>query len=45
MRDAVDVGIAALDRGAFREFSEARSFERHLNGIADEVLDSRALLP
>lgn len=43
--DAVDTGIAALDRGAFREFSEARSFERYLNGIADEVLDSRALLP
>jgi antitoxin ParD1/3/4 len=42
LRDAADVGIAALDRGAFREFSEARSFEAYLNGIADELLGSGA---
>src|SRR6266566_15291 len=43
LRDAADAGIAALDRGAFREFSEARSFENYLNGIADEALSGRAL--
>jgi antitoxin ParD1/3/4 len=43
LRDAADVGTAALDRGAFREFSKARSFETYLNGIADEVLGSGAL--
>ena len=42
LRDAADVGQAALERGAFREFSEARSFETYLNGIADEVLGSGA---
>lgn len=43
LRDAAEVGIAALDRGAFKEFSEARSFETYLNGIADEVLGRGAL--
>jgi antitoxin ParD1/3/4 len=43
LRDAAGVGMAALDRGAFREFSEARSFEIYLNGIADEVLGSGAI--
>jgi antitoxin ParD1/3/4 len=43
LRDAANVGIAALDRGAFRQFSKAKSFERYLNGIADEALGSGAL--
>jgi antitoxin ParD1/3/4 len=43
LRDAANVGIAALDFGAFREFSEARSFEQYLNRIADEGLGSGAL--
>ena len=42
-RDAANVGVAALDRRAFREFSEARSFEKHLNGITDDVLGRGAL--
>ena len=42
LRDAVDVGIAALDRGSFKEFSEANSFETYLNVIADEVPGSGA---
>ncbi len=42
LRDAANLGIAALDRGAFKEFSEAKSFDTYLNGIADEVLGSGA---
>ena len=42
LRNAADVGIAALDRGAFKEFSEAKSFETYLNGITDELLGSGA---
>jgi antitoxin ParD1/3/4 len=43
LRDAANAGIAALERGAFREFSEARSFETYLNGIADDALGSGVL--
>ena len=43
LRNAAEVGINALDRGGFREFSAGRSFETFLNGISDEVLGSRAL--
>ena len=42
LRDAADAGIAAIDRGAFKEFSEAKSFDTYLNGIADELLGSGA---
>jgi antitoxin ParD1/3/4 len=42
LRDAANIGIVALDRGAFREFSEPRSFEKYLNRIADEVLGGGA---
>ena len=43
LRGAAEIGKAALDRGAFREFSEARSFEKYLSGIADETLGGGAL--
>jgi antitoxin ParD1/3/4 len=42
LRSAVDVGTAALGRGAFKEFSEANSFETYLNGVADDVRSNRA---
>ena len=42
LRDAAGAGIAAIDRGAFKEFSEAKSFDTYLNGIADELLGSGA---
>ncbi len=42
LRDAADLGIAALDRGAFKDFSKARSFETYLNGITYEQLGSGA---
>jgi antitoxin ParD1/3/4 len=42
LRNAADVGIAALDRGAFKDFSEAKSFETYLNGITDELRGSGA---
>jgi antitoxin ParD1/3/4 len=42
LRTAADVGIAALGRGAFKEFSEATSFEKYLNGIAADVRTNRA---
>jgi antitoxin ParD1/3/4 len=43
LRSAAELGMAALDRGALTEFSEATSFERYLTGIADDVLGSGAL--
>jgi antitoxin ParD1/3/4 len=43
LRNAAELGTAALDRGAYTEFSEARSFEKYLNGIADDALGGGAL--
>jgi len=40
--DAANVGIAAVDRRAFKEFSDARSFETYLNEITIEMLGSGA---
>jgi antitoxin ParD1/3/4 len=35
---AVDLGLAALDRGAFKEFATASSMVAHLNDLADRQL-------
>ena len=34
LRAAAEIGIAALERGAFREFADSAALEEHLNGIA-----------
>ena len=41
LRAAADVGIADLERGDFKEFTNLASLVRYLNGLADEVLPSR----
>jgi len=35
LRAAVDLGLAALDRGAFKEFADASAMVAHLNDLAD----------
>ena len=38
LRSAADLGIAALDRGASKQFADASSLVAHLNKIADDTL-------
>jgi antitoxin ParD1/3/4 len=38
LRVAAGAGVAALERGDFREFTDTRSFKSYLDGLADEVL-------
>jgi antitoxin ParD1/3/4 len=38
IRAAVDLGLAALDRGAFKEFADASAAIAHLNDLADQQL-------
>jgi hypothetical protein len=35
LRAAVDLGLAALDRGAFKEFADASAMVAHLNDLAN----------
>ena len=37
LRSAADLGVAALDRGAFKQFADASSLITHLNAVADAV--------
>ena len=37
LRAAAQQGIAALDRGAFKEFADASALVAHLNGLASQV--------
>jgi antitoxin ParD1/3/4 len=37
LRSAAEVGISALERGAYREFSDAATLEQYLNEIADQA--------
>jgi antitoxin ParD1/3/4 len=39
LRAAAEVGIAALERGAFREFVDSAALEEYLNGIAGRAPD------
>lgn len=39
LREAADLGIADLERGAFKEFSDPEALSAYLNGIADRVID------
>ena len=38
LRAAAKEGIAALDRGAFKEFADASALVAHLNGLASRVV-------
>jgi antitoxin ParD1/3/4 len=38
LRTAAGAGVAAVERGDFKEFSDTRSLKRYLHGLADEVL-------
>lgn len=38
LRDAVQVGIDAIERGEFMEFESMEDLERHLNAIADKAI-------
>ena len=37
LRTAAEVGMTALERGAFREFSDSATLEQYLNEIADRA--------
>lgn len=41
LRAAVDIGIAAMERGEYMEFDSMDDLERHLNAVAEEAI-SRA---
>jgi antitoxin ParD1/3/4 len=38
LRAAAQLGISALDRGEFKEFTDASDLVTHLNKLADDVL-------
>ena len=38
LRAAAQLGISALDRGEFKEFTDASGLRAHLNMLADGVL-------
>jgi antitoxin ParD1/3/4 len=40
LRDAAQLGISALDRGAFKEFADASALVAHLDALADNILSS-----
>ena len=40
LRQAAEVGIADLERGAFQEFADAEELTAYLNEVADRVLSN-----
>ena len=38
LRAAAQIGIAALDRGEFKEFKDTSALIAHLNNIADQIV-------
>jgi antitoxin ParD1/3/4 len=42
LRAAAGAGVAAVERGDFKEFSDTTSLMGYLNGLADEVLSRGA---
>jgi hypothetical protein len=42
LRVAAEVGIADLERGPFKEFSDAASFQKYLSGITNDALNACA---
>ena len=41
LRDAAEISIAALERGAFKEFRDSEPLEDYLNGIAEGANTTR----
>ena len=42
LRAAAQLGISALDRGEFKEFTDASALVAHLDELADSVLSGSA---
>ena len=42
LRQAAQIGIAALDRGDFKEFADTDALLVHLNTIADKIVSGHA---
>ena len=42
LRAAAGVGIAALDRGEFKEFRDIEDLQTHLNDLSDKVISRTA---
>jgi len=42
LRNAVDAGIAAFERGDFKEFADAEALRGHLDRIVDKVIADHA---
>jgi antitoxin ParD1/3/4 len=40
LRKAVEIGLAALDRGEFEEFEDAKSLRAYLNEHTDRVIEA-----
>lgn len=38
LQTAADLGIAAIERGAFKQFADASSLSAHLGAVADKTL-------
>lgn len=45
LRAAAAAGVSALERGDFKEFSDARSLTAYLDGLANEVLSREPTRP
>lgn len=42
LREAARAGLAALDRGEFREFEETEDLQSYLNDLSEEVISKSA---
>ena len=42
LRAAARVGVAALDRGKFKEFQDIEELQAHLNELSDKVISEAA---
>ncbi|MDC7789932.1 type II toxin-antitoxin system ParD family antitoxin [Rhodoplanes sp. TEM] len=42
LRDAARVGVAALDRGEFREFERVEDLQAYLNDLSEKVISRTA---
>lgn len=42
LRAAVDIGIAAVERGEFTDFESMDDLERHLNAVAEAAISNAA---
>lgn len=40
LREAARIGVAALDRGEFREFENAQELEAYLNKLSEKIISA-----